>query len=145
MRLLLVAVLLALASCERAPANAAQLAGTYQLVRLNGSGLPVPYPGNDNALIEEMTWVLGADKWLTMTFQVRNTTSGTSAPYEVRVPYRVEGNTIVPEGDGAPAGAFRWVLCGSELRLTDKKGTSTRSSGSSRRCYGAGPGSVRRS
>ncbi len=122
MRLLLVAVLLALASCEKAPANAAQLPGTYQLVRLNGSALPVPSPGNDNAIIEGMTWVLGADKWLTMTFQIRHTTSGTSAPYELRVPYRVEGNTIIPEGDAGPAGAFHWVLRGGELHLTDKRG-----------------------
>lgn len=122
MRLLLVALLLALASCEQAPANAAQLPGTYQLVRLNGSALPAQSSGEDDTLIEAMTWVLGADEWLTMTVQIRNTTSGTSTTGELRIPYRVEGNRIVPEGDGAPAGAFRWVLRGGELQMTDKRG-----------------------
>lgn len=120
MRSLLLVLLLALGACVDAPADA-QVAGTYELVRINGDTLPARSPAGGPTLFEAMTWVLAPDSSCTWRITLHNPHIELSTTLDFTGVWHVEGPTLVIQMDFTEPEEFRWTLRNGRLRVIDER------------------------
>lgn len=123
--LTLVALAFAFAACL-APANAAaQVAGSYELVQVNGHALPAPSPEEADVVVLTMALELTADGRFTMA-ATANLDEGTEqSEQSAEGTWAVEADSLVltsddEEDDGVLR--FRWKVEGEMLKLYTENG-----------------------
>lgn len=122
MRSIITLAAVAFACLAAAPA-AAQVAGSYALVEVNGHGLPVPSPEEADVVVLTMALVLTPDGRYTM--QATATLDGGAEESEQKAEgaWKADAHALVltsDEDDGVLR--FRWTLEGGTLKLYTENG-----------------------